>query len=130
VALGLADASHRYELRRKFSRKTRRGRDGFEPEECTYAQDGAVRRYSPTELRLRAIELLAFPDNPNPRAHSDLWRWAVYIPQERMREVLRAAPAERLETIRKALGLEQYKIASDNAQILAKELSGNAKSLN
>jgi exonuclease SbcC len=122
VTLGLADAEHHYEFRRRFRRKTQRGREGFEIEESSFSVDGARTRYSATELRQRAIDLLGFPDNPNPRAHSDVWRWAVYIPQERMRDVLFQSPTERLETVRKALGLEQYQIAADNAAEVAAEL--------
>ncbi|MCI4367710.1 MAG: AAA family ATPase, partial [Thermoplasmata archaeon] len=129
VVLGLSDGSHSYELRRRFSRKSRKGKEVFEAEECVYGADGAVQKYSPTELRQRAIDLLGFPDNPNPRAHSDLWRWAVYIPQERMRDVLAKDPSERLETVRKALGLEQYKTAADNALLLARAIGTRGRSL-
>jgi exonuclease SbcC len=129
VVLGLTDGSHTYELRRRFSRKSRKGKEVFEAEECVYGADGAVQKYSPTELRQRAIDLLGFPDNPNPRAHSDLWRWAVYIPQERMRDVLAQDPSERRETVRKALGLEQYKTAADNALLLARAIGTRGRSL-
>jgi exonuclease SbcC len=129
VVLGLSDGEHVYELRRRFSRKHRKGKEVFEADECLYGADGAVQKYSPTELRQRAIDLLGFPDNPNPRAHSDLWRWAVYIPQERMRDVLSQEPTERRETVRKALGLEQYKVAADNALLLARDIATRARSL-
>ncbi|HTT25501.1 MAG TPA: SMC family ATPase, partial [Thermoplasmata archaeon] len=129
VVLGLSDGAHAYELRRRFSRKSRKGKEVFEAEECAFGQDGAVQQYSTTELRQRAIDLLGFPDNPNARAHSDLWRWAVYIPQERMRDVLVQEPTERRETVRKALGLEQFKTAADNALLLAREISARGRSL-
>ena len=122
VALTLVEGESTYEFRRKFRRRTVRGRESFEIEESSYSVDGARTRYSATELRQRAIDLLGFPDNPNPRAHSDVWRWAVYIPQERMRDVLLQPPAERLETVRKALGLEQYQVAAENAAEVASEL--------
>ena len=127
VRLTLEDEAHRFELTRRFARRTRKGRDVFELEENAFSVDGAKRTYSTTELRQRAIDLLGFPDNPNPRAHSDLWRWAVYIPQERMREVLDQKPEDRLETVRKALGLEQYRIAADNALDVATELRRTAE---
>ncbi|MCI4360250.1 MAG: SMC family ATPase, partial [Thermoplasmata archaeon] len=122
VVLSLADDGHSYEFGRRFRRRRRKGRDIFELESASFSVDGATTNYSVTEIRLRAISLLGFPDNPNPRAHSDLWRWAVYVPQERMREILGQEPDERLETVRKALGLEQYRTAADNAQLLAAEL--------
>ncbi|HYK92672.1 MAG TPA: SMC family ATPase [Thermoplasmata archaeon] len=127
VALTLEDAGHRYELRRRFRRKVSRGRETFQLESSSYSEDGVTKTYSTTELRQRTIELLGFPDNPNPRAHSDLWRWAVYIPQERMREILEQNPSVRLETVRKALGLEQYRVAAENAGLVAHELGQRAK---
>lgn len=126
VALTLGDGDHEYELRRRFVRRHRKGRDVFEPVENSYRADGARTQYSATELRQRAIGLLGFPDNPNPRSHSDLWRWAVYVPQERMRDVLDQDDEERLETIRKALGVEQYRTAAENAQDVATELRQRA----
>lgn len=123
VALTLAEGNHTYELRRRFRRRMVRGRESFQLESSVYSEDGVTRTYSATELRQRTIDLLGFPDNPSPRAHSDLWRWAVYIPQERMREVLAQNPSERLETVRKALGLEQFRLAAENAQLAAQELT-------
>lgn len=126
VRLELASGEHTYEFARRFRRKTRRGREVLELESASYAEDGQRASYSVTEIRERAIRLLGFPDNPNPRAHSDLWRWAVYVPQEQMREVLAQEPEQRLETVRKALGLEQYRTAAENAQLLATELRRSA----
>ena len=127
VSLELADAEHVYRFARRFRRKTSRGRETFELESSTFSEDGARRSFSATELRRRTIELLGFPDNPNPRAHSDLWRWAVYVPQERMRAILDQEPSERLETVRKALGVEQYRRAAENAQLVGRELDRRAR---
>ncbi|MCI4346047.1 MAG: SMC family ATPase [Thermoplasmata archaeon] len=122
VTLRLEGDGHHYEFRRSFRRRRVRGRESFDTEESSFAVDGHRIRYSATELRQRAIELLGFPDNPSPKAHSDVWRWAVYIPQERMREVLLQRPDERLETVRKALGIENYRTAAENAGELSSDL--------
>ncbi len=129
VRLTLADGEHEYVFTRRFHRRMRRGRDQFETDEKAtgLSTDGVMTRYPATELRQRAIDLLGFPDNPNPRAHSDLWRWAVYVPQERMRQILDSEDAEaRLETVRKALGLERYRTAAENAKLAAQELRKEA----
>ena len=128
VDVEFEDAEHRYTLRRRFRRVRRKGRVSFEPEKIGLTVDGAETAYSATELRQRVIELLGFPDNPNPQAHSDLWRWAVYVPQERMRDILGARPQDRLETVRKALGVERYRTAADNAQELGSDLRRSAAS--
>jgi len=129
VTLTLTDGTHRWELRRRFVRRARKGRDTFEPTENSLAEDGQRRAYSATELRRRTIELLGFPDNPNPRAHSDVWRWAVYLAQERMRDVLEPDVDARMETVRKALGVEQYRLAGENARGLARSLQERAAGL-
>ena len=129
VALTLTDGSQRWELRRRFVRRARKGRDAFEPTENSLAIDGQRAAYSATELRRRTVELLGFPDNPNPRAHSDVWRWAIYLAQERMREVLDPDVELRMETIRKALGVDQYRLAGENARALARSLQERAANL-
>lgn len=129
VEVTLEDGEHRYEVLRTFRRVRRKGKETFEPGRISYRQDGATTSYSATELRQQVIELLGFRDNPNPRAHSDLWRWAVYIPQERMREILSAPPKERLETVRRALGVERYRIAAENAKEVARDLRQTAAAL-
>jgi DNA repair protein SbcC/Rad50 len=127
VEVEFEGAEHRYAVRRRFRRVRRKGRETFEPEKIGFTVDGAETTYSATELRQRVIELLGFADNPNPQAHSDLWRWAVYVPQERMRDILGAEPQDRLETVRKALGVERYRTAADNAQELGADLRRSAR---
>ncbi|MCI4323892.1 MAG: SMC family ATPase, partial [Thermoplasmata archaeon] len=126
VILEVEEDGARYVFRRRLRRHLSRGRATFDPELNSFTADGRTTEYSATELRQRSIELLGFPDNPNPRARSDVWRWAVYIPQERMRDVLDQNPAARVETIRKALGLEQYRTAWENADLVRKALDDRA----
>ncbi|MFY9717361.1 MAG: SMC family ATPase, partial [Thermoplasmata archaeon] len=127
VAVRFEDGEHRYDVSRRFRRIRRKGRESFESERITFREDGRETSYSATEVRQRVIELLGFPDNPNPQAHSDLWRWAIYVPQERMREILSARPQDRLETIRRALGVERYRTAAENAQELGADLRSTAR---
>ena len=128
VAVEFEGDGKRYEISRRFRRLRRKGQETFEAERIRFMVGGAETAYSATELRQRVIDLLGFPDNPSPQAHSDLWRWAVYVPQERMRDILAARPQERLETVRKALGVERYRTAADNAQELAADLRRTAQS--
>ena len=126
VAVAFNGPGKRYEISRRFRRLRRKGQETFEAERIRFTVDGAETSYSATELRQQVIDLLGFPDNPSPQAHSDLWRWAVYVPQERMRDILGARPQERLETVRKALGVERYRTAADNAEELARDLRKSA----
>lgn len=130
VSVTFEEPGKRYEISRRFRRLRRKGQETFEAERIRFTVDGAETAYSATELRQRVIDLLGFPDNPSPQAHSDLWRWAVYVPQERMRDILGARPQDRLETVRKALGVERYRIAAENAQELASDLRRTAATRN
>ena len=128
VAVAFEGPERQYEIFRRFRRVRRKGQETFEPERIRFTVNGNETSYSATELRQQVIELLGFPDNPSPQAHSDLWRWAVYVPQERMRDILGARPQDRLETVRKALGVERYRTAAENAQELAADLRRSAVS--
>jgi exonuclease SbcC len=126
VSVTFLGGGHTYQVGRRFRRLRRKGLETFEAERARFILDGNETAYSATELRQQVIDLLGFPDNPSPQAHSDLWRWAVYVPQERMRDILSARPQDRLETVRKALGVERYRIAAENAQTLATDLRRSA----
>ncbi|MEM0129358.1 MAG: SMC family ATPase [Thermoplasmata archaeon] len=127
VAVTLEGDGHRYEIVRRIRRTQRKGREAYENERLSYGEDGVRTAYSVTELRQRVIDLFGFPDNPNPRSSSELWRWAVYVPQEQMREVLTGRPDDRLRTVRKALGLERYRLAAENAELVAARLRAVAR---
>jgi exonuclease SbcC len=116
-------------LRRSIKRRFSGGKEASPVQSCSLARDGHRASYSVTEMKSEVIKLLGFPDDPNPRSHSDLWRWAVYVPQERMREVLSQNDDERLETVRRAHGLEEYRTSRDNAQEVARELRSIEKAL-
>ena len=126
VSVAFTGGGTDYEVSRRFRRLRRKGQETFEADRAHFTVDGNETAYSATELRQQVIQLLGFPDNPSPQAHSDLWRWAVYVPQEKMRDILGARPQDRLETVRKALGVERYRIAAENAQDLATDLRRTA----
>jgi len=70
---------------------------------------------SPTELKQRVLQILKFNEPTSPTSESRIFRYAVFTPQEEMKVILRD-PGRRLETIRKAFGVEDYKVASENAK--------------
>jgi len=85
---------------------------------------------SPSELKEKILEILGFNEPPNPRAQSIIYRYAIFTPQEEMKEILWKDADERLQTLRKALHLEDYQLARDNSEVLAaylKTKSGNLK---
>ena len=73
---------------------------------------------SASELKPRILSILRFNESPSARSHSRIYRYAVFTPQEEMKTVL-WDPNVRLETLRKAFGIEDYQIASKNAKTVA-----------
>ena len=77
-------------------------------------EDGVEEALSPTDLKQRILKILGFNEPPNPRAESRIFRYAVFTPQEEIKHILND-PRDRLETIRKAFRIEDYRDATENA---------------
>ena len=102
---------------------------GVKQDDCWIEHEGRRSSYSPKEMKEAVLKILNYNEPMDPKAKSVIFRYAVYTPQEEMKEILAQAPEERLQTIRKALRLEEYKVARDNAQAVAKELGQRARFL-
>ena len=76
---------------------------------------------SPAELKQRVLQILKFNEPASANAESRIFRYAVFTPQEEMKQVL-SDSAKRLETIRRAFGVEDYRIAATNAKEVASEI--------
>lgn len=70
---------------------------------------------SPSEIKERILSILNFKEPVDPLAQSVIFRYAVYTPQEEMKYILSQKPDNRLKTLRKAFGIEDYKIAVEGA---------------
>lgn len=81
---------------------------------------------SPSELKERVLEVLGFNEAPDPRAQSWIFRYAIYTPQEEMKAVLALAPDLRLQILRRAFGVEDYKTAAENSANLLREIRRKA----
>jgi DNA repair protein SbcC/Rad50 len=95
----------------------------------TVAQDtgwlevnGARELLTPSELRAKIYEILGYPMQFLAKQRNLLYRFTLYTPQEEMKSILSQASEERLETIRRIFGIDAYRIARDNAHLLAKSL--------
>ena len=112
VILNFSVDGEKYEIKRALRRKSTR----IEPDsKNTWIRVGDEREpLSVSELKQRVLQILKFNEPENPNAESKIFRYAVYTPQETMKEVL-SDKAKRLETIRKAFRIEDYSIANSNA---------------
>lgn len=78
--------------------------------------------FASTELKERILQILRFNEPPNARAQSVIYRYAVFTPQEEMKAIILKDPDERLQTLRRAFGIEQYKTAVQNSSAVASKV--------
>ena len=76
------------------------------------------------ELKEKVLQLLKFNEPPNAKAQSVIYRYAIFTPQEEMKSIIQKEADERLQTLRRAFGIEQYKTASQNSSVVASKIKG------
>ena len=119
VTLSFEVDGTKYEIKRSLKRK---GNSVSQDAKNSYLQsNGQSEPLSPTELKQRVLQILNFNEPGDPRAISRIFRYAVFTPQEEMKQILRDSTI-RLETIRRAFGVEDYKTAAENAKVLSSAL--------
>ncbi len=96
--------------------------------ECSIVIDNAREDYSVSEMKTRVLSILGFNEKPHPKASSLIYRYAIFTPQERMKEILLSNADERLETIRRAFMMEDYKNVTLNSDEFQRSLKIGIKS--
>ncbi len=91
--------------------------------------DEGTKSYSVTELKEKILEILGFNEPIDPKAQSFIYRYAIYTPQEEMKAILTLRPDIRLQTLRKAFRMEEYKTSAENAKNLSNEIKSRGKEL-
>jgi DNA repair protein SbcC/Rad50 len=108
-----------YEIKRKLKR--RGDLISQDSKSCHLVSDGEMEPLSASELKQRILQILRFNEPASANSESRIYRYAVFTPQEEMKKVLSESKM-RLETIRKAFGMEDYKTAAENAKIIISTL--------
>lgn len=101
--------------------------DSISQNEGYIISEGRKTELSPSELRAMVLEILNFNENVKTRSSSVIFRYAIFTPQEEMKEILRLKSEDRLQTLRKAFGLEDYKTAKDNSKLVSDEMRTRIK---
>ncbi len=114
-----------YEVVRRLQRKSGKVQqsDGY------LRTPGETLNLSPSELKEKVLEVLEFNEAPDPKAQSWIYRYAVYTPQEEMKSILTLAPEQRLQILRRAFRVEDYKTAATNAEEAARQVRVDASRL-
>ncbi|HEY4680205.1 MAG TPA: SMC family ATPase [Nitrosarchaeum sp.] len=119
VILEFSVDGEKYEIKRTLRRKSIGVNQ--DPKNSWIKIGDSTEPLSPSELKQRVLQILKFNEPADPKSESRIFRYAIFTPQEAMKEVL-ADSKKRLETIRKAFGIEDYSIAEANARELLSEI--------
>jgi exonuclease SbcC len=109
----------KYEIKRTLKRKSIGVNQ--DPKNSWIKTGDGIEPLSPSELKQRVLQILKFNEPAEPTAESRIFRYAIFTPQEAMKEVL-SDSKKRLGTIRRAFGIEDYSIAEANAREIASEI--------
>ena len=109
----------KYEIKRTLKRKSIGVNQ--DPKNSWIKTDGGIEPLSPSELKQRVLQILKFNEPAEPTAESRIFRYAIFTPQETMKEVLTDSK-KRLGTIRRAFGIEDYSIAEANAKEVVSQI--------
>jgi exonuclease SbcC len=107
-----------YEICRNLERKAK----SVQQADCSFGTEEGVLNLSASEIKEKVLEVLNFNEPPDPKAQSVIYRYAIFTPQEEMKAILWMRPDFRLQTLRKAFRIEDYRIAIDNSSILTKSI--------
>ncbi len=118
VSVTLEVGGKDYEIGRRLRRK---GKDVVQ-EECYFSSAGFRTRLSPSDLKERVVSVLGFNEPTHPKAESLVYRYAVFTPQEQMKQILVQNPEERLHVIRRVLGAQSYQAASENSTVVERRV--------
>ncbi len=114
-----------YTIRRSLKRKADRVR-----QEAGYViADGERTELTATELKAFVLKLIGYPDEMVSNRKSIIFRYTVYTPQEEMRKIIGEGAETRLVTLRKIFNIDKYKLARENASIVARSLRQEAKEI-
>lgn len=111
-------------------RRLVRGKAGGATQKDAYLLSGDSREdLSVEQLRAAVIKILGFRESPSPKSKSQVFRYGVFTPQEEMKAILEQGAEERKQTLRRAFGIEEFKRARENADIVKSALRERAGAL-
>jgi exonuclease SbcC len=93
----------------------RKGNKIFQEEGFLF-ENGVKNSYSVGELKSRILNIIGINERTQTKTTSTIYRFAIYTPQEMMKNVLTSNNEKRVEILRRAFGIEEYSTAKKNAE--------------
>jgi exonuclease SbcC len=111
-------------------RNLTRASSGVRQESGYIITDDVKKEGTATELKAMILDLLGYPPELLQKQKSLLYRYTVYTPQEKMKEIIKADRETRLDTLRKLFGVDRYKIIRENIDEFLKRVRSKKRELN
>jgi exonuclease SbcC len=83
--------------------------------------------YAVTGMRGRILDIIGIKERPQAKTTSMIYRSAIFSPQEMMKEILTEDSDRRLDTLRRAFGIEEYSNAKRNSELIDRWAAVQAK---
>ena len=80
-------------------------------EEGFLYENGVKNSYSVGELKSRILDIIGINEKTQTKTTSTIYRFAIYTPQEMMKNILTSNNEKRVEILRRAFGIEEYSTA-------------------
>lgn len=125
VTLGFEVNGKEYEVCRSLQRKAK----GVQQIDCTFKTEGTITQLSASEMKEKVLDVLAFNEPADPKAGSVIFRYAIFTPQEEMKAIIWMRADQRLQTLRRAFRIEDYRVALDNSTTLARSIKDKSNRL-
>jgi DNA repair protein SbcC/Rad50 len=85
-----------------------------------YIIDGDVTTsYSTSEMKSKVLQIININEKSQTRTTSVIYRYAIFTPQEMMKQVLAETKERRLEILRRAFSIEEYSTAKKNTGVIS-----------
>ena len=111
VLLDFKVGNNRYQVFRELVRAKKNVNQGV----GYIVEDGTRTEYSVNEMKARILEIIGINERPHARTTSLIFRSAIFTPQEMMKQVLLDDKDRRLDTLRRAFGIQEYSSAAKNS---------------
>jgi DNA repair protein SbcC/Rad50 len=76
--------------------------------------------YSVNEMKSVILRIINLNERPQAKTTSLIYRFAIFTPQEMMKQILSEIPEKRLEILRRAFNIEGYSTVKKNAELLTR----------
>ena len=96
-------------------------------DKCCIIDGDTTTNYSAGEMRSKILEIVNINERPHTKATSVIYRYAIFTPQEMMKQILTENQERRVEILRRAFGIEEYSNAKKNTDIISTWAKGEIR---